>query len=155
MKNCTMHTTGTLGQRWLFLGVMVSIALAASSVSLAQLAKTAVTPDGNAVTRSATTTAVGNGPASGEFALYQNSPNPFNPSTSIQYNLGKSARVSLRIYNLLGNEVATLVDALEDAGSYTVTFNSDKGTLSFASGVYFYRLEAGSFVSTKKLVIMK
>jgi len=73
----------------------------------------------------------------------------------IQYSLEKPVQVSLKVYNLLGNEVASLVNSPQEAGSYTVTFNSNKGTLSLASGVYFYRLEAGSFVSTRKLVIMK
>jgi hypothetical protein len=89
------------------------------------------------------------------FGLEQSYPNPVNPSTKIQYTLGKPARVSLKIYNLLGNEVAILVDGEEGAGLHTVTFDTNKRTLSLASGVYFYRLEAGAFVSTKKLVIMK
>jgi hypothetical protein len=119
------------------------------------LAQTAVTLDGNAVTTGAAVTAVENGAAAQEFALHQNFPNPFNPSTVIQYSIEKPARVSLKVYNLLGNEVASLVDSPQEAGSYAVTFDSNKGTLSLASGVYFYRLEAGSFVSTKKLVIIK
>jgi hypothetical protein len=119
------------------------------------LAQTAVTLDGNAVTMGSTATAVENGLAPREFELFQNNPNPFNPSTRIQYNLEKAARVSLKVYNLLGNQVASLVEGPQDAGSYTVTFNADKGTLRLASGVYFYRLEAGTFISTKKLVIMK
>ncbi|MBF8247265.1 MAG: xylanase [Bacteroidetes bacterium] len=90
-----------------------------------------------------------------EFTLSQNYPNPFNPSTKIEYSLEKSAQVSLKVYNVLGVEVATLVNGRQEAGSYTVPFNTTKGTLGLASGVYFYRLEAGSFVSTKKLILMK
>jgi hemolysin activation/secretion protein len=56
---------------------------------------------------------------------------------------------------LIGREVATLVNSRQEAGSYTVPFNINKGSFDFSSGVYFYRLEAGSFVSTKKLVLMK
>jgi hypothetical protein len=89
------------------------------------------------------------------FGLEQSYPNPFNPSTTIQYSLAKAGQISLKVYNLLGNEVATLADGPQDAGRHTVTFDTNRGSLSLASGVYFYRLEAGSFVSTKKLVIMK
>jgi hypothetical protein len=90
-----------------------------------------------------------------EFALLQNYPNPFNPSTKIQYSLANAAQVSLKVYNVLGLEVATLVNGRQEAGSYTVPFGINTGTLGLSSGVYFYRLEAGSFVSTKKLVLMK
>ena len=89
------------------------------------------------------------------FALTQNYPNPFNPTTMIQYDLAKAAQVSLKVYNLLGSEVATLVNDRQEAGSYTVSFNANKETASLSSGVYIYRLKAGSFVSTKKLVLMK
>jgi hypothetical protein len=85
----------------------------------------------------------------------QNFPNPFNPSTKIQYSLENAAQVSLKVYNVLGSEVATLVNDRQEAGSYTVSFNADKATLGLPSGVYIYRLKAGSFVSTKKLVLMK
>ncbi|MEX2117276.1 MAG: ice-binding family protein [Bacteroidota bacterium] len=89
------------------------------------------------------------------FTLAQNYPNPFNPSTMIEYSLEKAAQVSLKVYNVLGREVATLVNGRQEAGSYTVAFNANKGTSSLSSGVYFYRLEAGSFISTKKLILMK
>jgi hypothetical protein len=85
------------------------------------------------------------------FALIQNYPNPFNPSTRIQYSLEKAGPVSLKVYNVLGAEVATLVNGPQEAGSYTVPFTAQ----GLASGVYFYRLESGSFVSTKKLILMK
>ena len=120
------------------------------------LAQTAVTLDANAVTSPATVTGVQNiGKAPQEFALLQNYPNPFNPSTRIQYSLEKAGMVSLKIYNVLGLEVATLVNAYQEANSYTVQFNSNEGGLDLSSGVYFYRLEAGSFVSTKRLILMK
>jgi hypothetical protein len=120
------------------------------------LAQTAVTLDANAVTKPATGTAVENvGIAPQAFALLQNYPNPFNPSTRIQYSLEKAGMVSLKVYNLLGLEVATLVNSRQEAGSYTVPFGINKGTFGLSSGVYFYRLEAGSFVSTKKLILIK
>jgi hypothetical protein len=123
------------------------------------LAQTAVTLIGNTVvTKPVLVTAVANGLAPQEFSLSQNYPNPFNPSTKIEYSLGKASQVSLKVYNLLGLEVATLVNGRQEAGSYTVPFSgspSDGNTSTFASGVYIYRLEAGSFVSTKKLILMK
>jgi len=106
-------------------------------------------------TTSAAGTAVENGIAPQKFALSQNFPNPFNPSTMIQYSLEHAAQVSLKVYNMLGFEVATLVNGRQDAGSYTVPFQANTGTFGLSSGVYFYRLEAGSFVSTKKLILMK
>ncbi|MFA6473017.1 MAG: ice-binding family protein [Candidatus Latescibacterota bacterium] len=90
-----------------------------------------------------------------EFSLSQNYPNPFNPSTTIQYSLVKSGRVTLKIYNVVGQEVATLVNGHQEAGRYTLTLNANVGITSLSSGVYFYRLEAGSFVSMKRLVFMK
>ncbi len=90
-----------------------------------------------------------------EFALMQNYPNPFNPTTKIQYNLASAAQVSLKVYNILGDEVATLVKGNQEAGNYAVSLNANEGALVLPSGVYFYRLEAGSFVSTKKLIVMK
>ena len=119
------------------------------------LAQTAVTLDANTVTQPATVNAVENGLSPQEFSLSQNYPNPFNPSTRIQYSLENAAQVSLKIYNVLGLEVVTLVNGRQEAGSYTVQFNTNEGVLSLSSGVYFYRLEAGSFVSTKKLILMK
>ncbi len=119
------------------------------------LAQSAVTLDGNAITTPATATAVEDGTGPQAFALLQNHPNPFNPATMIQYSLEKTAQVSLKVYNLLGNEVATLVNSRQEAGQYAVPFNTNNGKLNLSSGVYLYRLEAGSFVSTKKLVLIK
>ncbi len=155
MANCARHTRSAVRRRGLFFGTTALIALMSHTATLAQVKQTALTTNYSGVTSSATATAAANGLASREFALFQNNPNPCNPSTKIQYNLGNSAKVSLRVYNLLGNEVATLVDGPEDAGTHNVTFDTNKGPLSLASGVYFYRLEAGSFVSTRKMAIMK
>jgi len=85
------------------------------------------------------------------YQLSQNFPNPFNPSTVISYQLPVSSQVSLKVYDVLGNEVASLVNLQQEAGSYNVTL--DASTL--ASGTYIYRLIAGDFVSTKKLVVLK
>jgi hypothetical protein len=97
--------------------------------------------------------AISSAPAA--FALSQNYPNPFNPSTVISYQLPVNSQVTLKVYDMLGREVATLVNGEMKAGSYSVPFNTSKGTLGFSSGVYVYRLEAGSFISTRKLVLMK
>ena len=93
--------------------------------------------------------ATGNQPVA--FTLEQNYPNPFNPSTRIEYNLSAPGRVSLKIFNLLGQEVATLVNDLQDAGVYRMTFDAAK----FASGVYIYRLQVGSSTEARKMVIIK
>jgi hypothetical protein len=87
----------------------------------------------------------------GGYALRQNYPNPFNPCTTIEYSIGSSSYVRLHIYDLLGREVALLVDERKERGSYAVDFDGSR----FASGVYFYRLTAGSFVETKKLLLAK
>jgi hypothetical protein len=81
----------------------------------------------------------------------QNYPNPFNPSTTISWQLPVDAFVSLKVYDVLGNEVASLVNEEKPAGIYEVEF--DASTLS--SGTYFYRLEAGSFVQTRKMILLK
>ena len=120
------------------------------------LAQSAVTLDANSVVNPTTVNSIGNnGSTHQTFSLEQNYPNPFNPATKIQYSLESAAQVSLRVYNLIGQEVATLVDDRQDAGSYTVSFNAGNSTPGLSSGVYFLRLDAGSFVSTRKLVLMK
>jgi hypothetical protein len=85
------------------------------------------------------------------FSLEQNFPNPFNPTTTIQYSIPFSEKVSLKIFNLLGEEVKTLTDEFQEAGKYSVQFNANNLT----SGIYFYRLQAGSFVQTKKMILIK
>ena len=86
-----------------------------------------------------------------EFKLEQNYPNPFNPETRIRYQVSSISPVTLKIYDILGNEVTTLVNEQKELGYYEVDFNA----VSFASGVYIYRLQAGSYVSTKKMILMK
>ncbi|MBK7629453.1 MAG: T9SS type A sorting domain-containing protein [Ignavibacteriales bacterium] len=86
-----------------------------------------------------------------EFKLDQNYPNPFNPSTKISWQSPVSSHQSLKIYDVLGNEVATLVNEYKSAGSYEIVFNASK----LSSGIYFYRFTAGSFVQTKKMILIK
>ena len=85
------------------------------------------------------------------FILQQNYPNPFNPTTTIEFRVPSSGFVSLKVYDILGREVATLVDGWRSPGSYSVTLDGSK----LASGVYFYRLQAGSFTISKKMMLIK
>jgi hypothetical protein len=119
------------------------------------LAQTAVTMDASVITGPAIVTGVSAATAPEGYALLQNFPNPFNPSTTISYSLAKSGDVSLKVYNVLGGEVATLVNGPQDAGSYSIPFNTTEGQRGLATGVYFYRLQTGSFVAMKKLVLVK
>jgi len=86
-----------------------------------------------------------------KFGLSQNYPNPFNPSTTIKYSIPKVSFVSLKVYNIVGEEVSVLVSEQINAGFYEIEFDA----ANLPSGVYFYRLQAGSFVETKKMVLMK
>jgi hypothetical protein len=87
----------------------------------------------------------------GEYGLGQNYPNPFNPTTTISYQIRSAGGVSLRVYDVLGREVATLVDGYQSAGTHAKTFDGSR----LSSGVYFYRLQSGAFVNTKKMVLAK
>jgi hypothetical protein len=153
-------TSATLGSNSTFRGnIMALSAITANegaTISGRLLAWTdSVSLHNNTIGGVAVVTAVRTEYAPKGFTLSQNYPNPFNPSTKIQYTIGNAGLVSLKVYDVLGREVATLVNGRQEAGSYTVPFNTNKGTLGLSSGVYFYRLEAGSFVSTKKLILMK
>jgi len=91
-----------------------------------------------------------------QYNLGQNYPNPFNPSTTIKYSIPTSEFVTLKVYSVLGNEVATLVNEEKPAGSYELNFNSHSdGGQNLSSGIYFYTLQAGSYTQTKKLILMK
>ncbi|MBI4809843.1 MAG: T9SS type A sorting domain-containing protein, partial [Ignavibacteriales bacterium] len=91
----------------------------------------------------------------------QNYPNPFNPTTTIQFDIPKATYVTLKVYNLLGQEVATLVNEKREAGRYEVEFSAEGGSASggnastLSSGLYFYQIQAGSFVNTKKFLLVK
>lgn len=86
-----------------------------------------------------------------KFALYQNYPNPFNPVTTIRYALPKTEDVRLTVYNLLGQEVETLVDEKQSSGVKTVVWSAGE----FSSGIYFYRLKAGNKEMVKRMVLLK
>ena len=105
------------------------------------------------------TTTVGVGdeenPIATEFRLDQNYPNPFNPSTVIGYRLPVTSNVTLKVYDILGNEIATLVNEEKPAGEYEVEFQSTVSSRQLTSGIYFYQLKAGSFIQSKKMILLK
>lgn len=85
------------------------------------------------------------------FSLEQNYPNPFNPSTNIKYSIPQSSNVVLKIYDVLGNKVTTLINEEKPAGNYEVDFDAS----NLSSGTYFYQLRAGAYIETKKMILMK
>jgi hypothetical protein len=86
-----------------------------------------------------------------EFILEQNFPNPFNPTTTINYSVPQTSQVQIKIFDVLGDEIETLVNEEKAAGTYEVTWYAE----NLPSGVYFYQLRAGSFVETKKMLLLK
>ncbi len=85
------------------------------------------------------------------FTMSQNYPNPFNPSTKIKFTVPQAGQINLKIFNSLGQEVKTLVSEEKDIGNYEVSFNAS----NLPSGIYFYKLQAGSFIESKKMILMK
>ncbi|MCX6162194.1 MAG: T9SS type A sorting domain-containing protein [Ignavibacteriae bacterium] len=98
-----------------------------------------------------TPTGVGNNTTPVYYSLDQNFPNPFNPVTKISYDVASLSKVTLTVFDILGNKVATLVDKKQEAGSYTVDFS---GT-NLSSGMYLYKIEAGGFTAVKKMTLVK
>ncbi len=90
-----------------------------------------------------------------KFSLEQNYPNPFNPSTNIQYAISSTQLVTLKVFDVLGKEVATLVNEEKPAGIYKVEFKSSVGSLQLASGIYYYQLRVADYIETKKMILMK
>jgi hypothetical protein len=87
------------------------------------------------------------------FALYDNYPNPFNPSTTIQFAMPMAAHISMKVFDTLGREVATVLDEFRTAGAGTVRF--DASQYDIAGGVYFYRIQAGTFTQTKTMILVR
>jgi len=90
-----------------------------------------------------------------EFVLEQNYPNPFNPSTTIKYSIPKVGKVSLKIYDILGKEIITLINEEKTAGVYEVNFDAVSGNRLIPSGIYFYQLRFEDKIFTKKMTIIK
>ncbi|OGU79068.1 MAG: hypothetical protein A2254_10330 [Ignavibacteria bacterium RIFOXYA2_FULL_35_9] len=90
-----------------------------------------------------------------KFSLAQNYPNPFNPSTKIKWQSPVSGWQTLKVYDVLGNEVATLINEYRPAGSYEVKFDASSGIRNPVSGIYFYQLKAGNYSDTKKMLLLK
>ncbi len=86
-----------------------------------------------------------------DYALAQNYPNPFNPSTNIRYTVPQSSYIAIKVFDILGNEIKTLVSEEKQTGIYEVEFNAT----ALPSGFYFYRLQAGDFIETKKMVLLR
>ncbi|MEN8192064.1 MAG: T9SS type A sorting domain-containing protein, partial [Bacteroidota bacterium] len=86
-----------------------------------------------------------------EFSLGQNYPNPFNPSTKIKYSIPNRTQVTLKVFDVLGSEIITLVNKEQTAGYYAIEFDASNLT----SGIYFYRVQAGQFVETKKMILLR
>ena len=86
-----------------------------------------------------------------DYSLNQNYPNPFNPTTTISYSIKSAGDVTLKVYDMLGTEVASLVNEVKEAGNYSIEFNAAE----LPSGIYVYRLASGNFMETKKLVLLK
>ena len=97
------------------------------------------------------------------FELFQNYPNPFNPTTKIKFTIPaviaseakQSQLVTLKVYDVLGNEITTLVNEVLPAGEYEIEFSPESSIKHPASGIYFYQLKAGSFIQTKKMLMIK
>lgn len=87
----------------------------------------------------------------GQFTLYQNYPNPFNPSTRIDFSIPQLGIVSLKVYDILGNEISTLAEGYKTAGTYSINFDGR----GLASGIYYYRIQAGNYTVSKKMILMK
>ena len=85
------------------------------------------------------------------FQLFQNYPNPFNPSTRIQYAIGSKQFVSIKVYDILGSEIATLVNEELLTGEYEIEFDAT----GLTSGIYFYQIKTGNFINTKKMILLR
>jgi hypothetical protein len=87
----------------------------------------------------------------GSFSLAQNYPNPFNPATTINYSIPKQSNVTIKVYNVLGKEIMTLVNEYKSTGNYKVEFDAK----NLSSGIYFYQMKTNEFIQTKKMSLLK
>ncbi len=107
--------------------------------------------DANSVTSPTAVNSVEDGLTPQEFALFQNYPNPFNPTTTIRFGITEKSIVKIILFNAIGEEVAIVLNEEKESGYHQVEFNAS----TLPSGVYFYQLQAGSFVETKKMVLLR
>ncbi len=105
----------------------------------------------NSVDKSGTVTAGKSNGVSDDYRLYQNFPNPFNPATIISYKLNQGGYVSLSVYNLVGQEVSSLVNEYQEAGTYSKQFDAS----SLSAGIYLYKLQVNGFTSVKRMTLIK
>ena len=97
-----------------------------------------------------------NSSGSFNYKLYNNYPNPFNPSTKIKYTIGEPSNVRILVYDSLGRNVKTLIDKYQSSGNYEITWNgSDDLNRNVSSGIYFYQLSCNSFIETKKMILLE
>jgi hypothetical protein len=149
-------SSATLGSNSTFSGNLIAlssiIANDAASINGRLLARTdSVSLHNNTIGGVLVVTTVRSENVPNGFTLSQNYPNPFNPSTTFRYSIPNKSKVIIKVYNILGNETKTLVNEEKPAGKYELTWNA----ANLPSGVYFYRIQAGSFVETKKMVLLK
>jgi N-acetylneuraminic acid mutarotase len=123
----------------------------AEQVNLQQQIASGIVPQGNNLYKVGDKNLMGSADLPTEFELFQNYPNPFNPTTKIKYQLPVQSFVTLKVYDVLGNEIAILVNEEKPVGSYEIDFKAS----SLPSGIYFYKLQAGSFLQIKKMVLLK
>jgi hypothetical protein len=86
-----------------------------------------------------------------QYSLGQNYPNPFNPITQINYSIKEAGLVQLKVYDILGKEIATLVNTNKETGNYSVDFNATQ----LLSGVYFYKMQSGNYITSRKMLLIK
>ncbi|HMS64387.1 MAG TPA: agmatine deiminase family protein [Ignavibacteria bacterium] len=134
------------------LGTKVYYYISASSVSGRTVTKPLTAPSGNFQFKIDNSTSIaGSDIHLNNFMLSQNYPNPFNPVTNLEFGISELGFVSLKVYDILGNEVATLVNEKKNSGIYRVKFDGS----NLSSGIYFYKLEAGNFTETKRMILLK
>ena len=156
-SNGYIFTLNDLGTKTINLGITVTIPCYTRSSLYTASIQISASYIGNTLNKISTSgeyayiVTVGDSDIPSEYVLYQNYPNPFNPGTTIAYGLPNASHVTLTIYNILGQQVASPVDEDQNAGYHDVVFNSER----LPSGIYFYQLRAGNFSKTKILMIVK
>jgi len=150
-KDGTLIVLKYILNKQLTIGDSSLVTLANINASNSQLSQVAVVPQNGRVLVSNITSVGQNIKIPSEYSLSQNYPNPFNPSTQIEYSLKNDGKITINIYNVLGEQVTSLVNGFQTAGNYKVVWNASR----FSSGIYFYRIKSGDFNQIKKMVLIK